>query len=235
MGIKRDIIAILFFGLTMSSNAQVPEMSPVKIICIGDSITQGGNLNREDEYTYRLPLYRLIKKRGFNVDFIGVRKHGVDETFRWPSDFDADHEGFYGATTDEVRHALKIDLLELPPPDIALIHLGSNDVGNDVETAVINPLTDIIFQLRVRNPKVNIIIMQIPGMFTNLYMHFQIWRMVRELNQSISPISTIPLYWGWDTDNDTFDGAHPNIRGQEKIAVAIFSKLEPFLAMKQRL
>jgi len=229
MRFATKFIVSLLYGLPSLVNVQVPAQSPTKIICIGDSITQGGSINREEEYTYRLPLYRLIKQRGFNVDFIGVRKHGLDESFRWPSDFDPDHEGFYGATTDEIRDGLKTDLEKLPPPDIALIHVGSNDQGKDVKTAVINPLIDIILQLRKQNPEIKIIIMQIPGMFSNFNMHFQIWRMSRNLNQSISPISTIPLYWGWDSKDDTFDGAHPNVKGQKKMADAIFSELEPYL------
>lgn len=221
---------LLFYGIALSANAnaQISIQPPVKIICIGDSITQGGTIN-DEEYTYRLPLYRLLKQQGFNVEFIGIRTHGLNDAFHWPKDFIPNHEGFYGATTDEVRSALKTDLPKLPAPDIALIDLGSNDAGKNVNDAVINPLTDIIFQLRARNPQVKILIVQIPGIFQNLGLHFQTWRMARNLSQPMSPVITIPLYFGWSTKSDTFDGAHPNIKGQNRMAAAIYSELEPIL------
>jgi len=228
-------ITVLLFTCSLlppeNAGAQISNSSLVKIICIGDSITQGGNAN-EEEYTYRLPLYRLLKQKGYNIDFIGTRNHGLNEAFRWPGDFDPDHEGFYGASTDEVRRALMADLPKLPAPDIAIIDLGSNDHGKDVDAAVIKPLTDIISQLRARNPQVKILIIQIPGMFQNLGMHFWTWRMARELNQPKSPVITIPLYLRWDTYGDTFEGAHPNIKGQNKMAEAIFSELEPLIQTK---
>jgi lysophospholipase L1-like esterase len=158
--------------------------------------------------------------------------NGLNETFHWPGDFDLHHEGFYGAPTDLVRQALTTDLPKLPAPDIAIIDLGSNDQGKDVETAVIKPLTDIISQLRAQNSQVRIILVQIPGIFQNFSMHFLTWRMAHKLSQPCSPITTIPLYLGWNTKSDTFDGAHPNIKGQNKMATAIFSELEPILNTK---
>jgi len=233
MRFASNLFVPFFYSIALLSNAsaQISNQSPVRIICIGDSITQGGNIN-DEEYTYRLPLYRLLKQKGVNADFIGTRKHGLNEKFHWPGDFDPDHEGFYGATTDAVRLAITADLPKLPAADIAIIDLGSNDRGKNVGVAVIKPLTEIISQLRARNPQVKILIIQIPGIFQNLGMHYGVWRMAHELSQPLSPIITIPLYFGWDTKDDTFDGAHPNIKGQNKMAAAIFSELKPILQTK---
>jgi lysophospholipase L1-like esterase len=228
-----SLIALFVGSLAMLTNAgeNILDHPPIKIICIGDSITQGGNIN-DQEYTYRLPLYRFLKQKGVNADFIGTRTDGLSETFHWPRDFDPDHEGFYGASTEEVSRALKVDLPKLAAPDIALIDLGSNDQGKDVEKAVIKPLVDIVFQLRARNPQVKIIIIQIPGIVSSFGIHYSTWRMARELNLPKSPIITIPLYLGWDTKGDTIDGSHPNIKGQYKMAAAIFSEIETILQTK---
>jgi len=225
-----SIIIYLLYSLAFQAIADdlVSNHLPIKIVCIGDSITQGGNFNNQ-EFTFRLPLYLLIKQKGINVDFIGTRNHGLNDRFRWPDDFDPDHEGFYGATTDQVRRELISDLPRLPAPDVALIDLGSNDQGKDIQTAVVAPLRDIVSQLRARNPQVKILIIQIPGMFRNFAMHFWVWRMAQELSQPKSPVITIPLYLGWDTKGDTFEGSHPNISGQNKMANAIFAELEPII------
>jgi lysophospholipase L1-like esterase len=232
MRFSRMIVALFLCGLALHVNAssQTSLPAPIKIICIGDSITQGGNI--QGEYSYRLSLFRLLKQKGFNVSFIGTRTEGLNKSFHWPGDFDSHHEGFYGAQTDFVRHALMADLPKLPAPDIALIDLGSNDPVTDVENAMINPLTDIVSQLRAKNPQVKIFIVQIPGIFVNFTKHYWTWRMAHKLSQPRSPITTIPLYFGWDTKGDTFDGAHPNIKGQNKMAIEIFSALEPILQAK---
>lgn len=205
--------------------------SSINILCIGDSITQGGG-NYKEEYTFRLPLYRLLINNGLNVDFIGTRKNGLNPSFEWPNDFDPDHEGYYGATTNAVRDALKINLSNLPVPDIAIIDLGSNDENKNSDLTVIPALEDIIHQLRTRNPEIKIILIQIPGMYSNFRMHFFVWRMKNSLSQDKSPIITIPLYLTWNTHNDTFDGEHPNIQGQNKIADSIYSELKPLLKAK---
>jgi acyl-CoA thioesterase-1 len=230
---KRIIFALLLLSLVQISitGAENNSPVPVKIICIGDSITQGGFIN-DEEFTYRLPLYRLLRKRGVNVDFIGTRKEGLNVAFRWPGDFDPDHEGFYGATTEEVRHSLETDLPKIPAPDIAVIELGSNDQGKDIRTAVVDPLENIIYQLRARNSAIKILILQVPGTFRNFDMHLGIWWMAHQLNQATSPITTIPLYLGWNTKDDTFDGSHPNLKGQNKIAAAILSELALILKLE---
>jgi acyl-CoA thioesterase I len=222
------ILACGIIGMSVHSSALAISQAPLKILCIGDSVTQGGN--RSEEYTYRLPLYRLLKQKGYNVDFIGTRKYGLNEKFHWPDDFPPGHEGFYGATTDAVRQILKQDLPGIPAPDIAIIDLGGNDEDKDAAKTVIPPLKDIIAQLRARNPKVKILIVQIPGVYVYIRMHFRVWLMAHELNEEMSPVVTIPIYFGWDTQGDTFDGAHPNIKGQNKMAAAIFSELEPLLS-----
>ena len=227
-------ISLVLFTLFISGISQIvnasplpTNQSPIKIICIGDSITQGGKIN--GDYTNRVPLYARLKQKGLKVDFIGTQTMGVKDSFQWPNGFDRQHEGFYGASTNEVKNELKVDLPKLQAPDIAIIDLGTNDRGKDVGKSIIRPLSNIIAQLRARNVNVKIFIVQIPGFFENLSMHYLIWQMSDDLNQSISTITNIPLYFGWDTKVDTFDGVHPNIHGQNKMAKAIFLKLKPFL------
>lgn len=202
--------------------------NPVRIINIGDSITQGGLVGRP-EYTYRLPLYRMLKQHHVNVDFIGARQAGISQSFTWPEDFDQDHEGFYGATTAQVKALLKSDLEKIPAPDIAIIDLGSNDEGSDIQQTVVLPLREIIGLLRAKNPKVNIVLVQIPGFWQNALMHYHVWRLSLALEEPESPIETVSLYWGWSAAQHTFDGSHPNLLGQEKMAKMIYEKLQRFI------
>jgi len=229
--------AILFLGLLITIYLRPepndnPQPAHVNIICIGDSITQGGRAGRP-EYTYRYPLYRLLKKSGLSFDFIGTRQRGLNADFKWPTDFDPDHEGFYGAKTATVRDTLKQDLPKLPPPDVALINLGSNDWRGSTRKGVIEPMTDIVRLLRQRNPSVKVIVMQLPGVRKRLRIHFLIWRMAHNLSTEQSEVTTAPLYWNWNAATDTFDGGHPNISGQNKMAKVLYSELVQMLPIKE--
>jgi lysophospholipase L1-like esterase len=229
------ILILLTFGCLISdakSSDTTPQLwqeNAIRIINIGDSITQGGLIGRE-EYTYRLPLYRSLKKHHIPADFIGTRRTGVSNEFKWPPDFDLDHEGFYGATTAEVSKQLKSDLKKLAAPDIAIIDLGSNDEHSDITKNVIIPLTTIIFELRLKNPNIKIILVQIPGFWRNLILHYQIWLLSFKLSTINSPITTVPLYLVWHNQKDTFDGDHPNISGQNKMAQLLFPTLISLLS-----
>lgn len=126
--IRNYSILILLFLLY----SYTPPVQPVHILCLGDSITQGGKRVRE-EYTYRLPLQILLHKEKVTFDFIGSRKKGLHEDATWPevSDgipFDPDHEGYYGnKTIDACRKAIDAYASYKLPPDINLVHLGTND------------------------------------------------------------------------------------------------------------
>jgi acyl-CoA thioesterase I len=204
----------------------------VNIICIGDSITQGGRLGRP-EYTYRYPLQKLLKKSKLNFDFIGTRQQGLDASFKWPADFDPNHEGFYGTKPEIVRDKVKEDLLKLPPPDIALIHIGTEHNVRTVETTVIQPLVEIISELRKKNPNVKVVIMQIPRAWRNKRLNILTLYMAHQLSTPQSEIATVSLFWDWDASKDTFDGVHPNINGQNKMATKLYSALAQMIPIKE--
>lgn len=231
--IYRYFICLLFFiNLTLSyANEEDSKKSinrPIRIVCIGDSITQGG-LSGRPEYTFRLPLYKLLVTKKYSVDFIGARKNGISKDFVWPIDFDTDHEGFYGQNSEFIREAIKIDLKKINPPDIAIINIGTNDKDSNTQLSIIEPMRGIINELRLKNPRVKILIVQIPGVFKYLNTHFWIWWISYSLSTQQSLIHTVNLFLDWDAKADTFDGVHPNLIGQDKIAKLIFSELEPLL------
>lgn len=101
--------------------------APIRILPLGDSITQGGRADRA-EYTYRYPLFYRLKDAGYNVDFIGSMHQGLSAEAKWPDingvAFDLDHEGHYGWKTAAARDKLRDWMATYPaPPDIVLIHL----------------------------------------------------------------------------------------------------------------
>ena len=228
---------------------------PIRILPLGDSITQGGRADRQ-EYTYRLPLQRLLLNAGVPFDFIGSMNAGLESDARWADvaagvRFDPDHEGHYGWQTAAVRDQLQTWLMLYEPPDIVLLHLGTNDqdaarnATNEVEAnqrferAIVEPLEDMIAMLRQRNPQVVILV----G-----HLHFDqgpalkirplVEAMARRLSTRESPVVTVHHYQNFiaapGPGSDTFDWAHPNPQGQKKMAIAWFTAMQPYLSHRDR-
>ena len=120
--------SLIFLTFIFSSFAQE---KVIRILPLGDSITQGGKRERQ-EYSYRFPLFCMLKDVKVKFDFIGSLKTGLHSDAKWPEykgeKFDHDHEGHYGWKTKAVYEKLPQWMKKYPDGcDIALIHLGTND------------------------------------------------------------------------------------------------------------
>lgn len=244
------LLAGLFFALSLVAteadrqNSQTGKRASntklIHVLPLGDSITQGGRRDRP-EYSYRYPLYYALLDAGYPVDFIGSLKTGLDEDAAWPDrngvPFDPDHEGHYGWTTVQVRNKLAGWVAQYPAaPDIVLIHLGSNDYDAvNYYSAIVQPLTDIIGILRDANRDIIILVGHLnesgatPWLIRQLVEIMAYW-----MSTEASPVETVDHYEGWrqdadDPDGDTFDGSHPNPKGQAKMAKAWFETMKPHL------
>jgi hypothetical protein len=112
--------------------------SAIKIMPLGNSITQGiysatGSaifpLN-ELVTGYRQPLY-ISLTNGYEVDFVGGEQSGQDVS---PT-FDTDHEGHRGETASQMN-GLVTDRLSANPPEVVLLHIGTNGLNADRWTEV---------------------------------------------------------------------------------------------------
>ncbi len=197
---------------------------PVRILPLGDSITQA-----YPDTSYRYPLWRRLLDHGVEVDFLGTRSDSRNlaspdrpENYKGRA-YDGDHEGHWGWTADEVLAYLDQWLPQYDRPDIALIHLGTNDVfrgQDDYQTR--QEIVQIMAKLRQRNSKMLIVVAKIfPGS----------WGDVRPLNAEIAQLTAsgaviADCYTGIDVAADTVDGAHPSASGGEKMAAAWWEVLE---------
>ncbi len=223
-----------------ASPQKTPTSDLINILPLGDSITQGGRKDRP-EYTYRYPLFYMLADAGYPVDFIGSMNEGLHADARWPSErrppFDLDHEGHYGWKTGKVAEQLAGWMESYPaPPDIALIHLGTNDQkAEDYEAAIIRPLEKIVRLLREANPEVVILIghLNFNG-GAALEIRPLVEEMTERFSTEASPVETVDHFEGWKENpghenTDTFDWAHPNPKGQRKMAEKWFEAMSPHL------
>ena len=214
----------------------------VKIMPLGDSITHGfTNAN-----SYRRVLWKLLTNSGYSVDFVGSLTTGYDGPVPNP-DFDLNHEGHRGYETYQIRDNINA-WATANPPDIVLLHIGTNDAKSHTNaTTTTNLIAQIIDLLRVVNPNVKILLAQIiplNGNGTNaFYPPYNLpadWPYVLALNQVIpalvaakttgpSPVILVDQFSDFNLLTDLFDGLHPNAVGESKMASKWFDALQGVL------
>lgn len=225
------VIVIFIVCVTMISNAKcvAAEQSAIRVMLLGNSITQG--------YTdsYRRPLWLALQEAGMNIDFVGTMSQGYAGQEQY-SDYDSDHEGHWGWFSDEVLARID-DWATNSDPDIVLIHLGTNDIGSGQDIAQTGAeIERIIERLRVHNPRVHVLLATIiPVAHTATTKRIgdfneRLSALVMDLDSTRSRVVLVDQFAGFDANQDTYDGIHPNERGNQKMAAKWFAGLNLLLS-----
>jgi lysophospholipase L1-like esterase len=214
MKIRRNKSIVLFILFAMFSGCNKNNPNYVKILLLGDSITAGV------PYSYRSELYNNVSKRESKFVFVGSEKSNpAKDKGAW----DKHHEGHSGWTTQDIDWAYDL-LSESYSSDIALIHLGTNDIlrqaagQHDVDQSE-QHMRNIIAKLRNDNAEIQIYLAQIlPIIHPDLDLALtdssvRAWNTVlaglaTELTTEASPIILVDMYSGFDATSFT-DGIHP--------------------------
>ena len=129
---------------------------PLSIMPIGDSITQGASGWR----TYRCALDGKLRDAGVVFDFVGGLS-SPNGGGSYSCSFDQDHEGRWGQRVDEVSGAVTASV-QARQPDVALIHLGTNDILQGQGAAgTAAELQSLIQGLQGASPDITILVAQI--------------------------------------------------------------------------
>jgi lysophospholipase L1-like esterase len=217
---------------------------PVRIVCIGDSITQGraGRGTTVPTYSWRYPLWQACVDAKVSVDFIGSMTTGFEGSPVYGDHggkkFVNHHEGRWGWTTRAVADAL-VDASKGWTADVAVVFLGTNDkIKEQGMEPTLTAMRDLVAVLRGRNAKVKIAI----------GLPFQEWApfpelskayiaLAAELTTATSPIITVATADGWVSKPDapntsTVDWVHPNPKGDAHIATRVFAAIAPWVKSK---
>jgi len=237
---KKIFIAVILpiFWAVQINAAEVKKNEPLRILCLGDSITQS-------DYNYcgyRYMLWKKMVDSGINFDFVGSIQHrflgtGNEECLEYKGrKFDRDHEGHWGWRTDHILGITKevpggsgkgnlSEWLKGYTPDIVLLHLGHNDAGAMEPTdQIADELKKVIAILQKANPRVSILLAKvIPSMYQEWNEELSALNpeadgIAKAMTTKTSKILVIDLHKGFDAEKDTFDGIHPNQVGAEKMA-----------------
>jgi len=141
--IGKQLLLIVLFLVSFS---QTP--SQVKIMPLGDSITRGTNPDSpNDTIGYRESLYQQLFSAGYNIDFVGSQRgNTTDPNHEGHGGWEASHPGGSVSLLDTLPKFLTKN-----PPNIILLHIGTNDIsslsdfdwGTDLANEVIQILNTI--------------------------------------------------------------------------------------------
>ena len=225
--------SLVMMGFTLQPQKAHAVTLPVKIMPLGDSITGSPGC-------WRALLWNDLVNAGYtaytDIDFVGtLPPQGCGIAY------DGDNEGHGGIlATGIVSQNLLPGWLSATHPDIVLMHLGTNDVWNNLSTTtILAAYTTLVNQMRASNPNMKILVAQIIPMnpsgctycaqgVVNLDAAIPAW--AASLTTAQSPVVVVDQWTGFDDATDTGDGVHPNDSGNLKIAGRWLPPLEAQLS-----
>lgn len=200
--------------------AAFAQSAPIRIMPLGDSITDGTSAGTAGRGGYRGTLYDSLTTAGYNVDYIGsLSNNGALLA-------DVNHEGHSGWRIDQLDANIEGWFNTMEDPDVVLMHIGTNDFGQGVDiTNAINRLDALILKIATLRPYAHIIVTNLmergEPRNTEIQTHFNPFvedrvdahalagRRVTFLDMRAAvPISDMP------------DNLHPNQTGYDKMAAA---------------
>ena len=133
----------------LNKTTQTTTSNPIKIMLLGDSITEGEGDDTEQS-GYRSRLFDLLENAGYNFDFVGTQSSGTSYTSN--SNFDQHHEGHGGLEVGPPSDLSKPTMLDNVDsylssnlPDIVLLHMGTNDLDHiDPNNQIASQIMEVI-------------------------------------------------------------------------------------------
>jgi len=202
----------------------VARAEPVKILPLGDSITEGGG-----QICYRPALAKRLKDAGHDVAFVGPKEAPAGLR----------HGGYGGKNAEQIAK-LYAGFHASTPADIVLIHAGHNHFADQKPVpGILRATESMIANARKANPKVTILLAQVitsgklPKYSYLPELNQQLTHLANKLHRPEQRVLLVDQATGFDWKTDTVaDRVHPNAQGAAKMADRWFQALEPLLPAK---
>jgi lysophospholipase L1-like esterase len=226
---------LLLVGLSaIPSGSPVASDDPVRILVVGDSITQGSS----GDWTWRYRLWQHLTGHGVDFELVGPRNdlweyveaHDGSQAYI-DAGFDRDHASRWGMSLASmsqdppvgIGYSISQLVVEFHP-DVVVEMLGVNDLafGGKTPSQLAGMLQDFVEQVRTVDPSVALVLGRIPQPWRSDVQAFN--PLVDGLAHDLDTVESPVVVADADTDYslaDSFDSAHPNARGELKIAAAV--------------
>ena len=210
-------------GITVASPTQG---RIIKVMPLGDSITEGYTIGG----AYRLKLWQNLENAGLEcgVDLVGSLDHhsatGLD---------DPDHEGHSGWTTGMILENID-NYMAAATPDIVMMHLGTNDIAQEVVDQAPANLRSLIDHITAALPEdgklyvAKIIPMGGIGNPDSINYNTIIEAAVTEKQNEGLPVFLVDAYSIWPSGSSYYisDWTHPNQQGYDALGDFWFDVIE---------
>ena len=200
----------------------------IKLMPIGDSITHASKTTGD----VRCQLWDRLQALSWTFDFVGQMYGLVGGGAT--SNCDNNHEARAGWRAEQVLQIIGASASKYKP-DMATIHLGTNDLSaGQSNDSTVNEISQIIDQLRTYNVKVVVFVAGIiPNYLSNNHsetkdLNAKILKMVSTKSNSVSPIIYVDQFTGF-VPEDLADKLHPNDAGSAKMATKWAQAIENYL------
>jgi lysophospholipase L1-like esterase len=217
MTLAATALTAVTVGLAVPSAARAESNGGVRVMPLGDSITDGYNVPGG----YRVGLWQRLAAGGHTVDFTGSSVNGPAALG------DHDHEGHSGWRIDQLDANI-VGWLRAQAPRTVLLHIGTNDINQNFDVANAPArLSALIDRIRATSPGVELFVATItpesdPAREAR----------VRAYNAAIPGIVAqkgslthlVDMHAALTTA-DLADGVHPNATGYDKMAARWYDAL----------
>jgi lysophospholipase L1-like esterase len=211
---------MLAAGLTLASSgtAEAESNGGVRVMPLGDSITDGFNVPGG----YRINLWQRMAAGGYTVDLVG-------SGFNGPASLgDHDHEGHSGWRIDQLDANI-VNWLGTSAPHTILLHIGTNDINQNYDVAGAPArLSALIDKIRANAPGSELFVAEItPESDPTLESRVQTYNATIPgiVAQKGSMTHLVDMHSAITTA-DLADGTHPTAGGYDKMGARWFSALQ---------
>lgn len=228
-------LAAAFVGAPVPAGADAgaapTDPAPTRILLLGDSVTQGSS----GDWTWRYRLWQHLTRSGVAFDFVGPRDDLWDlrtsgpggTTYAEPA-FDRDHAARWGMWAG-ILDVPVTTLMADHQPDVLVVMLGVNDLlwSDDPASVAVARVRTIVEQARSSDPGVAVVLAEATQSWFGDVPDFNagLGDLAEELTTAASPVTLAGVADGYSASEDTWDGSHPNARGEVRIAAGVADAL----------
>ncbi|MFD8497836.1 SGNH/GDSL hydrolase family protein [Amycolatopsis sp. NPDC059657] len=243
---RRLVLMFSVVAVMLSAVVPVASATGARVMVVGDSISQG----HEGDYTWRYRLAEHLGRTSAGVDFVGPwtgtdvlpasyppgwpdvpNPPSRDGAYRPGVSFDSQHLAQWGWQMHQAKDVIAAQV-RTHTPDYLLVELGFNDLGWGVNgpAGVLNDLKWLIANARSAKPGIRVVVANVVhrtplGSSPTLPQIISSYNSllaaeIANISTTASPVALADLDTPYDENRDTYDGLHPNVRGEYVIAKA---------------
>jgi lysophospholipase L1-like esterase len=227
-------VSALLLGLAgagCSSRVADQPSPPVRILLVGDSVTQGSS----GDWTWRYRLWQHLVEAGVRADLVGPDDDLLDPATRERGsheyadpDFDQDHAARWGMSFLDQDHPIG-ELVDDYHPDVVVEMLGINDLAWRHATAaeVEEEARRFVRDAQAADPDLDVVVGALPQSWVPGVGEYDaaLPALAAELATDASDVVVAAAPEPFVQGVDTYDSAHPAASGEVAIAASVADAL----------